>query len=330
MIVYSAVVLQAQTKTEVYFDPIVDNRPYDGTDGGKVRLIRFRNANTGDVVEGFEPYDGINGNYNVVSVKFITGKNVTNYDLDTVEVEIIKIQDKPIYNTYELKALKCTTYAKIEKAKGFISVKCSNIVYGDGAKPQPIIDSSNIVAKELWSNPTWLSENVTFRYALMNMGIVGNNEPEQIPAYFRDVPDTQGKYWVQAILKESQNYTGDTSRAEPFEISPQDATQIKGIVKKSGGGGFFIKQNPVVGDNAEFLLNVSQNSFCELAIYDFVGDVICNFAFQVSGNQSIKWDLRNKNGRKVADGAYLAVAAVKELNTGKVYSYKTLIAVKNK
>jgi hypothetical protein len=133
---------------------------------------------------------------------------------------------------------------------------------------------------------------------------------------------TVGKYWVRAILEETDNFTACTTVTD-FEILSQ--TSVSRAFKKATTG-LFLKQNPVVGETAEFKLILPDNeriAEMNVVIYDATGNIMFN-----SG--SAVWDLTNRGGRKVANGAYLAIVEAKGADSGRTYFYKTLIAVKSR
>ena len=77
------------------------------------------------------------------------------------------------------------------------------------------------------------------------------------------------------------------------------------------------------------------NAACnaKLTIYDQVGNVVYHATYdRVGGNDTraaefARWDLNNRNGRKVASGIYLAVLLAREKD-GSVKKYITKIGIK--
>ena len=79
----------------------------------------------------------------------------------------------------------------------------------------------------------------------------------------------------------------------------------------------------IVSDKAEMnivLPNNEKASQTNITVYDMTGNIVFN-------SELLVWDLRNNNGRIVANGSYLIVAKVKGIN-GNTYHYSAKLGIK--
>jgi hypothetical protein len=324
-------------KIEIVFDADVREKIYDGTDSGRIMgAVRFfRISAEGDSIkEGsnlkiYNEQEQKEGDYEVVGVVFddvnagACSAAVTVKLLDTDEAEKYEFQDSDDAEG-RIKTVKFNGI--INKAKAYVKISCNSIELGE--TPRPVIDTLNYVEKLKWNDSLWLKDNVKFRYAQMNMDLADPNEPDELPAWRKEAPQTRGKYWVQAMVSGNGNYNPDTSLVAMFTIS--DPTPIRNVSVKRAAFGLSA-QNPT-SDTARLFLSLPETCDGELFIFDNQGNVVYNYEFDSKDASDIRylsWDLRNQNGRKVASGSYLALVRAKGLKTSKVYSYKSLIAVKN-
>ena len=135
-------------------------------------------------------------------------------------------------------------------------------------------------------------------------------------------PNTQYKFLVR--YKETDNQYASESVEWILITSVSQENPIRNIRKSDDIYGIKFTNN-VVSDKAEIFVN---SEFAirssELKIYDMLGNVV----FESNAkNGEFVWDLRNKSGRIVANGTYLAVVEAKDKN-GKVYWYSAKFGVK--
>ncbi len=99
-------------------------------------------------------------------------------------------------------------------------------------------------------------------------------------------------------------------------------------------GGLIVAPNPVGQDRAtcDLYLKAPFSGNAKLRIFDAVGNEIAFFRDYVTASRQTpsvpfyRWNLRNRNGRKVAPGTYLAVVTVEGIGTKK---YMCKIGIKN-
>jgi len=151
-------------------------------------------------------------------------------------------------------------------------------------------------------------------------------------------------YYVFARSAESNNYNaGTASVSEEIKTLGNSSTSINNAKKSNSRHGIRFVQNPV-SENAEISVVLPDGgriiSAPTVVIYDMTG----NMVFECRGdcpqspaprrgweqsdhNNAIIWDLRNRNGRLVANGTYLVIAEAKSAS-GKVYRYSAKLGVK--
>jgi hypothetical protein len=135
-------------------------------------------------------------------------------------------------------------------------------------------------------------------------------------------PNTQYKFLVR--YKETDNQYASESVEWILKTFVSQENPIRNIRKSDDIYGIKFTNN-VVSDKAEIFVN---SEFAirssELKIYDMLGNVV----FESNAkNGEFVWDLRNKSGRIVANGTYLAVVEAKDKN-GKVHWYSAKFGVK--
>jgi uncharacterized repeat protein (TIGR02543 family) len=122
-------------------------------------------------------------------------------------------------------------------------------------------------------------------------------------------------------------------------FSESGTTSIGGVKKSDNCYGIKFAQN-IVSDKAEISVVLPDNERvveAKIAVYDMTGNVVFNSEFGMRNSGTIGagskattlivWDLRNNNGRFVANGTYLVVAEVKSAS-GRVYAYSAKLGVK--
>lgn len=112
-------------------------------------------------------------------------------------------------------------------------------------------------------------------------------------------------------------------------INENDETPINKTTK-SGKYGLRFAQN-IVSEKAEIYVGLPEQekiSETKITIYDNIGNLVFNSRGVLNTPYNkIVWDLRNSAGRFVANGTYLVIAEVKNLN-GITYIYSTKLGVK--
>jgi hypothetical protein len=105
-------------------------------------------------------------------------------------------------------------------------------------------------------------------------------------------------------------------------------TAINEAKSFDGKHGIVAVKNPVVGDFAEFVVKTPEKwTNAKLTIYDNLGSVVFSDQKRLAaGDDKMKWDLRNANGRAVAAGSYVAVVECQGANNA--YRYYTKFGVK--
>ncbi|MCL1946168.1 MAG: hypothetical protein FWF51_03315 [Chitinivibrionia bacterium] len=118
----------------------------------------------------------------------------------------------------------------------------------------------------------------------------------------------------------------------PIPNEPSDNTNIK--AQKSGNGLGIIFAKNIVSVSADKELKIIETVISrdsdkkvsaqasKTVIYDNTGNVV----FSGEGKNASAWDLRNKQGRIVANGTYLVIVEAKDKN-GKVYWYSAKVGV---
>ena len=109
------------------------------------------------------------------------------------------------------------------------------------------------------------------------------------------------------------------------------ATPINNIKNSDNRHGIRFAVNPV-SDKAEIAVILPNNERAvevSVVIYDMAGNVVFERRgdYQSPANNAIIWDLRNQNGRFVANGTYLVIAEARDRN-GRVYRYSARLGVK--
>jgi len=88
--------------------------------------------------------------------------------------------------------------------------------------------------------------------------------------------------------------------------------------------GIIVVKNPA-NENAEFIVKTPEVSQIALSIYDNLGNVV--FVGAIAPDRPLIWDLKNQNGRIVANGTYLVVVEAVSQN-GTRYRYSAKLGVK--
>jgi hypothetical protein len=99
-------------------------------------------------------------------------------------------------------------------------------------------------------------------------------------------------------------------------------TPIREYKDRSNKYGIIVDNNPITTDFAEIFVRTPEKSDVKIIIYDNSGNVM----FEGLGD-FLPWDLKNKNGRKVASGSYLIVVEATGAS-GKIYKYSAKLGVK--
>jgi flagellar hook assembly protein FlgD len=102
-------------------------------------------------------------------------------------------------------------------------------------------------------------------------------------------------------------------------------TSIHAAKPNSKKHGILLDKNPITADFAEIFVKTPEKAEINIAIYDNAGNVV--FVGAIPRGSPIAWDLRNKNGRKVANGSYLVIAEATGAS-GKIYQYSAKIGIK--
>jgi len=233
-----SVVFAQQVKIPIFFEVIIIDKKYDGTNVGGVKNVFFKKTEDMTSVSGFMPFDPTDPtmpyDYKVESVIY----NGTDVDLVTEAAVRITLKNTLRTDPYTLGSTNDTTIvfpAKISKEKSYIVISCNNVVSGN--KPIPVIDTMNLYydleKPAFWRDSAWITDNIVWRYSLMNMEMDTSNhiqkpdgEADPYPAWVSQAPTTTGTYWVQAIFKGNANYIADTCKYVVFNIS-QNSVAIK-------------------------------------------------------------------------------------------------------
>ena len=107
----------------------------------------------------------------------------------------------------------------------------------------------------------------------------------------------------------------------------------EGVVRAPGvAPGIYPVQNPVslYSDRAEFVVVTDGPSDIQVVIYDSQGKMVDEqeFTTRTRGEpHRFSWDLRDKSGRAVTSGSYLAVAVVRSQRESTVKRYRTMVGV---
>ena len=210
-------------KTPIYFDAVIADKVYDGTTVANITGagLTFRAVGE-DTLVRFVQED-----YEIVSIAF-DKPNATGKDAATKVTVKIELNNTPFANQYELVTGGAKDFLKtISKANGFIRISCDDISFESvksGKRPNPVIDTVTGIGKQYWNHKDTIAKYITFRYAQMNMSESYYSENVlRIPAWRSEVPRTRGTYWVEAILKDTDNYNGimtssGENKHDTFEI----------------------------------------------------------------------------------------------------------------
>lgn len=98
---------------------------------------------------------------------------------------------------------------------------------------------------------------------------------------------------------------------------------------KSPFTGITLLQNPISSDRAEILVSIGTSAVIRLAIFDAQGNKLDEqTSTTVTSGKPYRfiWDLRDRSGKSVASGNYIAVAVVKDAS-GAVKQFRTMIGV---
>jgi hypothetical protein len=92
---------------------------------------------------------------------------------------------------------------------------------------------------------------------------------------------------------------------------------------------------PIVSEEygeVKFYYSTENRKSAVLKIFDAVGNTLFEKEYALSQSRSQyqfgSWNLRNRSGRKVGSGEYLAVLKVRDTGDGKTEAFKTLFGVK--
>jgi hypothetical protein len=98
-----------------------------------------------------------------------------------------------------------------------------------------------------------------------------------------------------------------------FEVSDKAGNTLKKSFWVTAPGAFALDEfmpypNPATGNSMHFNYRFNQNAErVRLKIYDVAGQLVADFDtfdFASTTNGRIRWDLRNNNGKRVANGVY--------------------------
>ena len=257
-----------QTRREITFEAVIRPKTYDGTKNAEVWDVMFLDADGKEIGLRERPLlyneeTGL-GDYKIVSALF-NSANVKEANEVVITLELLDTpRGSQEFVFKDGKDSFTIIDEKIKQARGHITISCKDVFAGN--RPNPVIDTTNIAPRELWADSTWLKENIIWRFALMNMEENNPNDPEAKPAWVREFPTTRGTWWVQAILKGSDNFTADTSRVDAFLITDAP-TPINSSSVKTPNFGFA----GII--NGEINLSLTANSYT-IEVYNLQGRLI--------------------------------------------------------
>jgi flagellar hook assembly protein FlgD len=103
------------------------------------------------------------------------------------------------------------------------------------------------------------------------------------------------------------------------------ATSINNYKKFDGKHGIVVSQNPVFGDQAEFMIKTPEAAQINIRILDNLGNTV----LETNGrnDETFVWDLRNNAGRFVANGVYLILVEATGINQRR-FTYSAQMGVK--
>jgi M6 family metalloprotease-like protein len=155
--------------------------------------------------------------------------------------------------------------------------------------------------------------------------------PRDIFDSFTDVSIPNSKSWAGTNTnKPVTDITRDEyARTVSFKFMGGEGAEpvvSVGNYKKFDGKNGISFEKSVVSDFAKIDVKTPENATVNIVIYDNLGNVV----FETSGKSGeiFVWNLTNKTGRYVANGAYLVLAEAKGKTSKKLYLYSAKIGVK--
>ena len=150
----------------------------------------------------------------------------------------------------------------------------------------------------------------------------------------RDTGKAAGTYSIVPSGASAANY--DISYVNGrFTLTPITAIIDEGDGSNgSSQNGILIGPNPVSlsRGSVDIIVKTGSAAKIRMTIYDAMGNMIdeeIGEAESAGAPHHFKWDLKNRDGRSIEGGSYLAVAVVKSLVDGTSKTYKALIGVKH-
>ncbi|MCL1946293.1 MAG: M6 family metalloprotease domain-containing protein [Chitinivibrionia bacterium] len=155
--------------------------------------------------------------------------------------------------------------------------------------------------------------------------------PRDIFDSFTDVSIPNSKSWAKANTNKpvTDIVRDEYARTVSFKFMGGEVVEpvvSVGNYKKFDGKNGILFEKSVVSDFAKIDVKTPENATVNIVIYDNLGNVV----FETNGKSGevFVWNLTNKTGRYVSNGAYLVLAEAKGKTSKKLYLYSAKIGVK--
>jgi len=140
------------------------------------------------------------------------------------------------------------------------------------------------------------------------------------------VPHSRSRAGVNTARPITDITHNTTARTISFRfMGGTPATSINNYKKFDGKHGIVVSQNPVFGDQAEFMIKTPEAAQINIRILDNLGNTV----LETNGrnDETFVWDLRNNAGRFVANGVYLILVEATGINQRR-FTYSAQMGVK--